>query len=110
MTENAVTLFLMNTLPNFTSSPLLLLMYGSQIYKTIKTKNVEGISLWFFPILTTILLFAMVAQVISFSLYGTTGLLIKETLNFVPSVIMTILVFKYRKKEDKTGNELGLTR
>lgn len=103
MEENALTLFLMNTLPNFTSSPLLLLMYGSQIYKTIKTKDVSGISLWFFPILSTILLFAMVAQVISFSLYGTTGLLIKETLNFVPAVVMTILVFKYKdnKSEDK---------
>ena len=96
MVETPLLLFLMNTLPNFTSSPLLAIMYGSQIYKTVKTKNVEGISLWFFPTLSLILLFSMIAQIISFLLYGTGGLLIKETINFVPAVVMTYLVFKYK--------------
>lgn len=97
ITETALVLFFLNTAPAVFSSPLLVLMYGVQIVQTLRKKDVTGISPWFFVLLSIVLGFAVIAQVLAFLLYGTSGLLIKELTNFIPALIMTVLVFYYRK-------------
>lgn len=74
-------------------------MYSSQIITTLKSKDVSGIAPTFFIFLTVALLPKWVAQLVSFIDYGTWGLLLAETTNLVPAIIMMVLVFKYGGKD-----------
>lgn len=73
-------------------------MYSSQIFVTTKTKDVSGIAPSFYVFLTIALAPKLLAQIISFIKFGTWGLLLAEMVNFIPAVIMMILVFHYNKK------------
>lgn len=76
-------------------------MYSTQIYTTTKSKDVSGIAPTFYVFLTIALAPKLMAQVISFIKFGTWGLLLAELVNFIPAVIMMILVFRLRRKNDE---------
>lgn len=82
-------------------------MYSTQIYTTTKTKDVSGIAPSFYVFLTVALAPKLLAQVISFIKFGTWGLLLAELVNFIPAVIMMVLVFHYNKKNKVKNNESG---
>lgn len=75
-------------------------MYSTQIYTTAKTKDVSGIAPSFYVFLTIALAPKLTAQIVSFIKFGTWGLLLAELVNFIPAVIMMILVFRLRRKGD----------
>lgn len=74
-------------------------MYSTQIFTTLKSKDVSGIAPSFYIFLTIALAPKLTAQIISFIKFGTWGLLLAEIVNFVPAVVMAILVFRFKKVE-----------
>lgn len=97
-----LTYILINIVPMF-AIPLLTLGYIPQLIKTFKTKDVSGISKAFWVMLSGALFCVLVAQVTSFVVYGTWGLMLKEIINFIPAFVMMIMVFLYSNKN--TRNE-----
>lgn len=76
-------------------------MYSTQIIRTMRTKDVSGIDPSFFIFLTVAITPKLIAQIVSFIQFGTWGLLLAELVNFIPAVVMMVLVFKYGKASDK---------
>lgn len=76
-------------------------MYSTQIHTTVKSKDVSGIAPSFYVFLTVALAPKLLAQVISFIKFGTWGLLLAELVNFIPAVIMMILVFRLRRNQNE---------
>mgnify|MGYP001175450188 FL=1 len=101
----SITYILINIVPMF-AIPLLTLGYIPQLIKTFRTKDVSGISKAFWVMLSGALFCVLVAQVTSFVVYGTWGLMLKEIINFIPAFAMMIMVFMYSKNthsEDVTN-------
>lgn len=92
----SITYILINIVPMF-AIPLLTLGYIPQLIKTFRTKDVSGISKAFWVMLSGALFCVLVAQVTSFVVYGTWGLMLKEIINFIPAFAMMIMVFMYSK-------------
>lgn len=88
--------FLLNFLPTV-AGILLGICYIPQIMTTVKTKNVEGISLPFWIILNFALSFLVVNAVVVFLTSGVWGYMLTETFNEGLALVMLILVVKYRK-------------
>ena len=92
----SITYILINIVPMF-AIPLLTLGYIPQLIKTFRTKDVGGVSKAFWVMLSGALFCVLVAQVTSFVVYGTWGLMLKEIINFIPAFTMMIMVFMYSK-------------
>lgn len=89
--------FLLNLLPTI-AGVLLGVTYIPQIVKTVKTKDVEGMSLAFWIILVIALLMLAVNALAVFVQTGVWGYLVTETFNSGLAIVMLILVIKYRKR------------
>ena len=96
-----ITYILLNIVPMF-AIPLLTLGYIPQLIKTYRTKDVRGISKAFWVMLSGALFCVLVAQVTSFVVYGTWGLMLKEIINFIPAFAMMVMVFLYSKNHPTT--------
>jgi uncharacterized protein with PQ loop repeat len=96
--------FLLNLLPTI-AGVLLGICYIPQIIRTIKTKNVEGISLSFWIILNFALTFLVINAYVVWKVSGAWGYLVTEIFNEGLAFVMLILVFKYRKKNKKILNK-----
>lgn len=64
-----------------------------QIIKTIKTKNVEGVSLIFFGMCA----FAYIIYELAFLMLGNYGVVIAYLPSFIGNLTMCVLILKYRK-------------
>lgn len=83
------------------ASILISIAYLPQIWKTWRTKNVEGVSLWFWIIINAFL-FCMWSNSLSSLIYDhRLGYFITETINWLFALIQLILVIVYRKKNKK---------
>lgn len=91
--------FLLNILPQI-GTLLIGLMYIPQIIKTHKSKDVTGMSLWFWIMLVCALSVLTVNATVVFITFGTFGFLITEAVNLTLAVVVLIQVLKYRKKNE----------
>jgi uncharacterized protein with PQ loop repeat len=92
--------FLLNLLPTI-AGVLLGICYIPQIVTTIRTKNVEGISLPFWIILNFALSFLVVNAYVVYLVSGAWGYLVTEIFNELLAFVMLILVIKNRKTNKK---------
>lgn len=88
--------FLLNILPSL-AGIILGICYIPQIIHTIKTKNVEGISLGFWAILSVAITCLVINALVIFIQFGTWGYLLTEGMNLALALVMLTLVLKYRK-------------
>lgn len=89
------------------ASILITIAYIPQIWKSHRTKNVEGIALWFW-ILINLFLVAMVSNALGlFIINGASaiGYLITELINFLFALWQLILVIVYGKEIRKKQKE-----
>lgn len=91
--------FLLNLLPSL-AGIVLAFCYIPQIMTTIRTKDVSGIDLRFWLILDLALLLLTINAVTVFVIHGTWGYMVTEAFNLGLAIVVTILVLKYRKKND----------
>jgi uncharacterized protein with PQ loop repeat len=89
--------FLLNLLPSI-AGILLGVCYLPQIKQTIKTKNVEGMNLYFWIILNIALSFLLINSIVVFIKFGAWGYMTTEIFNVGLAFVMLCLVLKYRKK------------
>lgn len=89
--------FLLNILP-LLMGLLFIPTYVAQIIKTIKTKDVNGISPTFWLLISIILLGLTISTGAVWYYKGTYGNFIVEFVNLSLAVTMLVLVAKYRKK------------
>jgi uncharacterized protein with PQ loop repeat len=92
-----LTAFLLNSLATV-AGIVLAFCYSPQIKKTLQTKNVEGMSLSFWIILSVALFLLTVNALTVFLLTGVWGYLVTELFNLGLALVMLTLVVKYRKK------------
>lgn len=92
--------FLLNLLPSI-AGVILGICYIPQIIKTIKTKNVEGVSLSFWAILNVALTLLVINSIVVFNTTGVWGYMVTEIFNEGLALVMLILVVKYKKKDKK---------
>lgn len=97
-----LTEFLLNLLPTI-GGIILGICYIPQIVKTVKTKDVTGMSLYFWIILSVALLILTVNALAIFIITGVWGYLVTEIFNLGLTLTMLILVGKYRKKSDEVS-------
>lgn len=83
------------------ASILITITYAPQIWKSTKTKNVEGISLWFWILLNLFLLCMFSNALGLFIANGASalGYLITEAINWGFAIWQLILIIVYRKKK-----------
>jgi uncharacterized protein with PQ loop repeat len=93
-----LTAFLLNSLATV-AGIVLAFCYIPQIKKTLQTKNVEGMSLSFWIILSIALFLLTVNALTVFLLTGVWGYLVTEIFNLGLALVMLTLVVKYRKKK-----------
>ncbi|HLO11571.1 MAG TPA: PQ-loop domain-containing transporter [Pseudoneobacillus sp.] len=89
--------FLLNLLPTI-AGVILGICYIPQIVKTLKTKNVEGMSLPFWVLLNIALTLLVINAFVVFTTSGVWGYLVTEIFNEVLALVMLILVVKYRER------------
>jgi uncharacterized protein with PQ loop repeat len=89
--------FLLDYLP-IVATFFLTLCYVPQTIQTVKTKNVEGLNLWFWIFLNIALTFLLTNAYTIWGLFNTYGYLFAEILNEGLAFVMLALVIKYRKK------------
>lgn len=90
--------FLLNYLATI-AGVILGICYIPQIVHTVKTKNVEGLSLSFWLILNVAIFLLFVNAVTIFIQFGTWGYMLTEFFNLALAFVMLVLVLKYRKKK-----------
>lgn len=78
----------------------LVVAYIPQVIQTYKTKNVEGISLTFWLLISIALTLLLINSIVVFVKYGTYGYMITESFNSALAYVMLVMVVRYRK-----GNE-----
>lgn len=91
--------FLLNLLPSI-AGIVLAFCYVPQIITTIKTKDVSGMDIRFWLILDIALLFLTINAITVFIVHGTWGYMVTELFNLGLAIVVTILVLKYRKKDE----------
>jgi uncharacterized protein with PQ loop repeat len=91
---------LLNVLPMF-STAFLLIFYMIQIGKTVKTKNVEGVSFLGWFMLNAALAFMFVNALMIFIKFHTYGYLVTESANLLLALIELTFILIYRKKGTK---------
>lgn len=89
--------FLLNLLPTL-AGVVLGACYVPQIIKTVKTKNVDGMSVQFWVLLNIALTMLLINSIVVFINFGTWGYMVTEIFNEGLALVMLILVLKYRKK------------
>lgn len=100
-----ITAFLLNSLATV-AGVVLAFCYIPQIKKTLKEKDVTGISLSFWIILSVALFLLTVNALAVFMITGVWGYLVTELFNFGLALTMLTLVAKYRKNsKNKKENE-----
>lgn len=92
--------FLLNILP-ISMGVLFIPTYVAQIIKTVKTKDVSGISPSFWILLSIILLGLTISTGAVWYYKGAYGNFVIETINLSLALVMLVLVAKYRKKDDE---------
>jgi uncharacterized protein with PQ loop repeat len=92
--------FLLNLLPTI-AGVLLGICYIPQIVTTVKTKNVDGISLQFWIILNFALSFLVINAYVVWKVSDAWGYLVTECFNLGLALVMLILVIKNRKTNKK---------
>ncbi|MCY9308810.1 PQ-loop repeat-containing protein [Bacillus inaquosorum] len=95
--------FLIALLPNI-ATVLLAICYAPQIWKTAKTKNVEGMAIWFWVLLITALTLFLIYNILLFIKFGVYMGVITEGVNVGLAIVVLIQVILYR---DKKGNIEG---
>lgn len=95
-----MTNFLLNLLPSI-AGIFLGICYIPQIVKTVKTKNVEGMSVQFWIILNIALTMLVINSLVVFKTSGVWGYAVTECFNEGLAFVMLLLVLKYRKKAAK---------
>lgn len=75
---------------------LLVGAYLPQVIKTYRTKNVEGISLPFWVLISSALGCLLINALFLFLKYGTYGYLLMEAFNFGLAFVMLVMVLRYR--------------
>lgn len=88
--------FMLNLLPSI-AGILLGMCYLPQIYKTYKTKNVDGMSLAFWVLLNLALLCLVANSIKVYALTGGWGYMVTEIFNESLAFVMLVMVFKYKK-------------
>lgn len=86
---------LLNILPQI-GTFLIGAMYIPQIIKTNKTKDVSGMSIWFWLMLVMALSVMTANALVVFLVYGTYGLLVTESVNLVLAIVVMWQVLKYK--------------
>lgn len=86
---------LLNILPQI-GTFLIGAMYIPQIMKTNKTKDVSGMSVWFWLTLVMALSVMTANALVVFLVYGTYGLLVTESVNLILAVVVLWQVLKYK--------------
>jgi uncharacterized protein with PQ loop repeat len=89
--------FLLDVLP-LIAGVLLAITYVPQIIKTHKTKDVTGMSVWFWILLIFALMGLTANAITIFILYGTWGYMVTEFFNTGLAIYVLCQVLYYRKK------------
>lgn len=92
--------FLLNLLPSL-AGIVLAFCYVPQIVTTSRTKDVTGMDLRFWIILDIALAMLLTNAIVVFINFGTWGYMVTEAFNLGLALVVTFLVLKYRKKEQK---------
>lgn len=81
------------------------LTYIPQIIKTYKTKNVDGISLWFWILLNLFLVCMWLNSLFSWRDHGNFGFFLTESINFILAIVIFSQIIYYRrlKRHSPTG-------
>ena len=90
--------FLLNGIASIATFPLVA-AYIPQVIQTYRTKNVEGISLPFWILITVALFLLLVNSIVVFAVFGTWGYMLMETFNFGLAATMLVMTLKYRRKK-----------
>lgn len=94
---------LMMILPNI-ATILLVICYLPQLIKTHKTKNVEGMAVWFWILLISSLSLFLIYNILLFIEFGVYMGIITEGANVLFAIIVLIQVLMYRNKSTKGDN------
>lgn len=89
--------FLLNLLPSL-AGIILGICYVPQIVRTLKTKDVTGMSLGFWAILNVALTLLVINAIVVYIQFGTWGYMVTEFFNEALAFVMLVLVLKYRKR------------
>ena len=88
---------LLNVVP-LLATVFLVICYLPQIIHTVKTKEVEDISLSFFVMLNIALTLLLINSILLFTQNGNFGYVVTYIFNEGLALTMLILILKYRKK------------
>lgn len=86
------------TIAGLAATPVLAFSYVPQVIGLFKTKSADGISLSFWFILDTALLFLFLLAVENFITTGSISLIVAQGLNLALALIVTAQVIYYKKK------------